>query len=473
MIPGYLSAPANHLWQSTLVALAAGGLTMALRKNRASVRYWVWLAASVKFLVPFSLLVSLGSELGWRTAPAVAPVPFASVMDEIGRPFAPPAKPPALAEAPAVSANVPVVLPGVWFGGFFLVALSWAIQWRRIRTAVRSASAMEVDFPIKVLSSRAGLEPGVFGILRPVLVVPHGILKHLTRAQWEAILAHEWCLDFRRRLLLAAAGFVAVGGPVVFGFANSAQDSVSLEATAGSPVAFEVASVKPSDPRGGDAGSLKGGGRRTRGAGFQVGPRRFTAARVNLFGLIAKAYGLRACRPLGGGNCALLSGGPDWLRKPRFDIQAKMPDDSPSYTSIQFQNGQAPQLQLMLQALLADRFQLRVHREKQEVPVYALTVAKRGPKLAKADAGEEHKLFFRPSLQPDGEGTIQLVARSSSLQEVAELYSQFMDRPVLDRTGLEGRFDLRWNMRRMQMRRVLSAGRRVRACSGRSRSKRA
>jgi bla regulator protein blaR1 len=51
----------NHLWQSTLFALCAGMLTLALRKNRASVRYWLWLAASLKFLVPFSLLVALGS----------------------------------------------------------------------------------------------------------------------------------------------------------------------------------------------------------------------------------------------------------------------------------------------------------------------------------------------------------------------------------------------------------------------------
>jgi bla regulator protein BlaR1 len=65
MIAKYLSwmwaalAPAlgNHLWQSTLFALAAGVLTLTLRNNHARTRYWLWLAASVKFLVPFSLLV--------------------------------------------------------------------------------------------------------------------------------------------------------------------------------------------------------------------------------------------------------------------------------------------------------------------------------------------------------------------------------------------------------------------------------
>ena len=48
----------NHLWQSTLFAAAAGLLTLALRNNRAQVRYWLWLAASVKFLIPFGALVT-------------------------------------------------------------------------------------------------------------------------------------------------------------------------------------------------------------------------------------------------------------------------------------------------------------------------------------------------------------------------------------------------------------------------------
>ena len=53
----------NHLWQSTLFAAAAGLLTLALRNNRAPVRYWLWFTASVKFLIPFTLLLSLGSHI--------------------------------------------------------------------------------------------------------------------------------------------------------------------------------------------------------------------------------------------------------------------------------------------------------------------------------------------------------------------------------------------------------------------------
>src|ERR1700682_2117084 len=78
MIPKYLSAmwpavaPAlgNHLWQSTLFAIVTGLLTLLLRKNQARVRYWLWLAASVKFLVPFSLLIGIGKphccKKGWK-----------------------------------------------------------------------------------------------------------------------------------------------------------------------------------------------------------------------------------------------------------------------------------------------------------------------------------------------------------------------------------------------------------------------
>ena len=65
----------NHLWQSTVFAILAGLLTLAFRQNRAQVRYWLWFCASVKFLVPFALLLTLGSYLGRSTAAKTIPVP--------------------------------------------------------------------------------------------------------------------------------------------------------------------------------------------------------------------------------------------------------------------------------------------------------------------------------------------------------------------------------------------------------------
>src|SRR5260370_22068179 len=93
MIPSQLVPSANHLWQSTLFAGVAGLLTVVLRKNRAHVRYWLWLMASVKFLLPFSILVALGGLLGRHTAAAVAPsglvsaAEFSSFVAQVGEPF--------------------------------------------------------------------------------------------------------------------------------------------------------------------------------------------------------------------------------------------------------------------------------------------------------------------------------------------------------------------------------------------------
>ena len=68
-----MAALANHLWQSTLFAAAAAVLALVLRKHAARVRYWLWFAASIKFLIPFSVLVALGSQFEWRSAAAPAP----------------------------------------------------------------------------------------------------------------------------------------------------------------------------------------------------------------------------------------------------------------------------------------------------------------------------------------------------------------------------------------------------------------
>jgi len=79
---------ANHLWQSTLFAAAVWLLNIGLRRNRAAVRYRLWLAASVKFLFPFSLLVSLGTHLEWPTPRAPAQAPLSRAIEQISEPFA-------------------------------------------------------------------------------------------------------------------------------------------------------------------------------------------------------------------------------------------------------------------------------------------------------------------------------------------------------------------------------------------------
>lgn len=101
MIPEYLSAiwaaiPAslgNHLWQSTLFLALAGLLTLALRKNQARIRYGVWLAASIKFLIPFSLLIGIGSHLATPHAQAAVQNGLYVAVAEISQPFTKPEAP--------------------------------------------------------------------------------------------------------------------------------------------------------------------------------------------------------------------------------------------------------------------------------------------------------------------------------------------------------------------------------------------
>src|SRR5580704_17824490 len=105
---------ANHLWQSTLFACAGGLLTLALRKNHARVRHWVWLATSLKFLIPLSLLVSMGGLMRWQTAPKIAPSSLSVVMEEVSRPFVAPAFSSPQSMATPAANPVPAVLWGIW-----------------------------------------------------------------------------------------------------------------------------------------------------------------------------------------------------------------------------------------------------------------------------------------------------------------------------------------------------------------------
>jgi len=245
-------------------------------------------------------------------------------------------------------------------------------------------------------------------------------------------------LTISRKLLLASVGTVVIAGPLLHGLAEAAQQSgTQSKEPMVSPSEFEVAAVRPSGRHDVDAGTFKSVEGNDQGPDFRVEHRRLTAVNFNLFGLIVKAYGLTSCRPLGGSDCVLLSGGPEWLKKDGFDVVAKAPDDTPDYTLVQLQNGRAPHLQLMLQALLRDRFHLKVHHEQKVVPVYALTARDKRMKLKKADPAEEHMVVFRKSAGLNGREIIHLIVRNGTMQEVVELYSKFMTRPVVDRTGFK------------------------------------
>lgn len=203
-----IHAVLNHLWQSTLFAALAGALALVLRKNGAHVRYGLWYAASLKFLIPFSLLVAFGSHFVWQPAlPEAAP----RVLERIVAPF--PAAPPAVPIPMAIALPPPPQDSGahllsmwiaLWACGAIGVVGWWAIRWLRVRAAVDGAAPLAIDAPIPVKSSNARIEPGVVGLFRPVLLLPAGITERLSPAQLRAIVAHELC-HVRRRDNLAAA----------------------------------------------------------------------------------------------------------------------------------------------------------------------------------------------------------------------------------------------------------------------------
>src|SRR6185437_3280310 len=215
VMPESLSSVADHLWQSTVFACVAGLLTLALRKNAARVRHRIWVVASVKFLVPFSLLIALGRHVQWRKASVPAPVSFPVVLDQVSSLFAATANSfPASRMAPHFNL-LPILLWTVWLCGFLCVAFSSWRRWRRVDAAVRAGSAMNLGLPVETVSSPSFLEPGVFGVFRPVLLLPEGILDQLTPEQWKSVVAHELCHVRHRDNLL---GIVQMFVEAVFWF---------------------------------------------------------------------------------------------------------------------------------------------------------------------------------------------------------------------------------------------------------------
>jgi bla regulator protein blaR1 len=201
----YLSPLANHLWQSTLFAGLAGLLTLALQNNHARLRHWLWLAASCKFLIPCSLLIGLGGQVRWRIAPETRPSNLIGMMDQVSQPFTDPAVSLPLSPTAGLAGSpLPSILLGTWLCGFLGISSAWWVRWRGIRATVHAGSSIDLGLPIRAMSSPSLLEPGVFGVFRPVLLVPEGIFDRLTVAQLRAVIAHELCHVRHQDNLIAA-----------------------------------------------------------------------------------------------------------------------------------------------------------------------------------------------------------------------------------------------------------------------------
>ena len=171
---------------------------------------------------------------------------------------------------------------------------------------------------------------------------------------------------------------------------------------------FAVATIKPSRP---DA---------PRG-GYGIRAQVVTTTNVTVSWMIKLAYNVHADQ---------ISGAPSWVDSERYDTVGRT--ETPGEPS-------RDQMKLMIQKLLIDRFQLKFHTEKKELPVYAMVVAKGGPKLTVSAADPSAFPGIGFGREP---GVISLVGRNTGLNGVANgLQSNILDKPVVDRTGLTGRYD--------------------------------
>jgi uncharacterized protein (TIGR03435 family) len=631
MIPNDLMPIANHLWQSTLFAAIAGLLTLLLRNNRAHVRFWLWMAASVKFLVPFALLMHVGGLMGRRSVIVPAPARVPVILEQVNEPFA--AAPPAMYHLPmprAPKPGIPVVpmAAALWAIGCGAFVVSWYMRWWQMRAAVRAGSSVPLAVGIPVLSSPSILEPGVFGVFHPVLLLPDGIRDRLTPAELHAVLAHELChvcrrdnlwafmhmvveavfwfhplvwwlgtrlidereracdedvlrrgseaeayaegilkvcefylqsplecaagvtgsnlkkrieaimanrpklnLNLSKKAGLVFAGLLAIATPVILGITHATELRAQVQSVSKRDITgvWQGKLPAPQAPNGewrtvvrisgDDGGNLKAllysidqnptpisatnvmlrgsalrisieamnavfegtlagdgntiNGKMTQGAdarplnlvratdqtawaipqpppppvrmspdakpefvvatikpsrpdaprgGYGIRGQEVSSLNVTVGWMIKLAYNVHANQ---------ISRAPAWLNSERYDTVGR--SDTPGEPG-------RDQMKLMFRGLLADRFQLRFHIERKELPVYAMVVAKGGPKITVSQ--DDPKAF--PGIGfGRAPGVISLVGRNTGLNGVANgLQSNILDRPVVDQTGLTGRYDL-------------------------------
>jgi uncharacterized protein (TIGR03435 family) len=263
----------------------------------------------------------------------------------------------------------------------------------------------------------------------------------------ESILANprSYKLNFRRKLLLATAGVAALSVPIVIGSLNARPAQTQSSEF---PAQFEVASIRLIPPgtliRAQALGIACHGSDGVRQTTTAVKPQvdpvivtpqgRCSANGVSLQTLIGFAYGIPT---------SYVSGGPDWIRNvgrigmepdgfsfreaEAFHVEATA--DEPATVTVK-------QLRQMLQKMLADRFDLKVHREANDIKGYALVVAEHGPKLKEVSNGfESPRAIYDDRLQ-------RMIQGTSGLNDLAALLLPGL--PVADKTGLMGVYEYKF-----------------------------
>jgi uncharacterized protein (TIGR03435 family) len=142
-----------------------------------------------------------------------------------------------------------------------------------------------------------------------------------------------------------------------------------------------------------------------------------------------------------------VSGAPRWTREDRFDLQAKPPASSSSSKSnpTSFKSPLNAEQRQMLQAALADRFQLQYHWETKEGPIYLLVRTSKQPNLTPAKNKDDYPWAGSVAGGPPFSDGIR--GMNETMAQLAERISPILDRPVIDRTGIEGSFDFQFRYR--------------------------
>jgi bla regulator protein BlaR1 len=273
-----------------------------------------------------------------------------------------------------------------------------------------------------------------FSIESPLTCVA-GVTGADLKRRIETIVNHRDAaqLSAARKMLLAIAGTAAVVGPVAMGVMTAPRISAQVDTLRVGERNFEVASIKRNE------------GAENRVALMTQPGGRVTATNVPLSMLIRFSYQLQDFQ---------IVGGPDWMESNRFDVVAKAEGDIPLAGP-----GTVGPVQLMMRSLLAERFKFAAHMEKRDMPIYALVPARSdgrlGPQLTRSTVNCGAIMAARgrqgpPPPPPPGErmqcgfriGPGRMTGGGFPLSQLATSLSSFVQRIVVDKTGLEGDYDI-------------------------------
>ncbi|MFT4111514.1 TIGR03435 family protein [Silvibacterium sp.] len=469
----WAAAILNHLWQSSAVFLAVWLLAVVLRNSRASVRYRLWVLASLKFLLPFAMLID-GVEWLRSVWTALRPLhlqheALGAGMARLSMPFGPQRF---IANADLASdgagvlhqqvAMVAWLFAYVWLCGASIVILRYVRDWWHIRTLCRNSSPVAQLSGVPILSHEDSFEPGVVGILRPCILIPGNLFAEFPQAvllagghpeiyaasilgvcRWyfELPATHMSGVagaDLKQRILRIMTGSIGVQ------MSRRAKASVAIAAMFA--LCFALAPGLFSDPlsaTGQNDTSMVGLPRfavvsihpaqRSRGSsGFT--PEGFYCEAESLKELIQLAYGIDKTYEM--------DRLPAWASSNRYAIEVKV--DAPEIPALA-KLGYRKRAR-MLQPVLLERFHLNAHWESRVLPVYLLTIAKGGSKL-KAPSPDDAAHPPKIGDATGGPGSIiqgidgRAIGQAVPIGMIAGILNAYTERLILDRTGLTGTYD--------------------------------